>query len=335
MDERDSTVLAADARPADAPPMRKHGEEGATRPSAQELLDAWEIMRRRLSALLKASEPSAEWRLQLEGLATRMRGLADDDADLALYYLIFSAGQELDHYSAVHGMACAVICELVGRWHGWPDEELTALVHAALSMNVSMTRTQDALALQEGSPDDHQRLEIAGHAQASAAFLSGAGVEDPLWLDAVRNHHFGCDGGEIDAMPPAARLAELLRRVDVYMAKLSRRRSRGATTPALAARAACLGHLGHPDSLGASLLRVLGLYPPGTWVILSSGELGVVIARGAKAHTPIAAALRRADGGLLMQPGRRDTQLRPFAVLRGVTGRDVRVRVHHMRALRC
>jgi len=319
----------APVRPPEAvaPPTAK--------PAADVLLDAWETLRRKLSSLLKAEQPGADWRTQLQGHATQLRDLAAQDADVALYYLIHAAGQELDHYSAVHAMACAVIGELIGRWHGWSDDDVAALVHAALSMNVSMTRTQDALAQQAQAPDERQRSEIAGHAEASAAFLEEAGVQDALWIDVVRRHAAGCDDGEIDAMPPPARLAELLRRIDVYTAKLSRRRSRSATTPALAARDACLGRAGYPDSIGATLLRVLGLYPPGTWVSLANGETGIVIARGSKAHTPIVAALRRADGGLLMQPARRDTQARGFAIVRGLTSRDVRVRIHHLRTLRC
>jgi len=328
--------VAVDHASPDAP-ARPSGTAVAppAKAAVDTLLDGWEALRRKLSCLLKAHQPSDDWRAQLLAFATQLRELVALDADVALYYLTFSAGQELDHYSAVHGMACAVIGELVGRWHGWSDDDISALVHAALSMNVSMTRTQDALAQQAQAPDERQRGEIAGHPEASAAFLEAAGVEDGLWIDVVRQHGVGCDEGEIDAMSPASRLAELLRRIDVYTAKLSRRRSRTATTPALAARDACLGRSGYPDSVGATLLRVLGLYPPGTWVSLSNGETGIVIARGAKAHTPIVAALRRADGGLLMQPVRRDTQARGCAVVRGLTSRDVRVRVHHLRALRC
>jgi hypothetical protein len=326
----------ADAAPPAAP--SRPGVAAVPAPakmSPDTLLDGWETLCRKLSSLLRAEEPGDAWRAQLQGFATQVRELAAHDVDVALYYLVFSAGQELDHYSAVHGMACAVIGELIGRWHGWGDDDVRTLVHAALSMNVSMTRTQDALAQQTQAPNERQRSEIAGHAEASAAFLVAAGVEDALWVDVVRQHGVGCDDGEIDAMSPASRLAELLRRIDVYTAKLSRRQSRSATTPALAARDACLGRSGHPDSVGATLLRVLGLYPPGTWVSLSNGESGIVIARGAKAHTPIVAALRRADGGLLMQPVRRDTHLRGCAVVRGLTSRDVQVRVHHLRTLRC
>jgi len=335
MNESETVDVAGEARARLAAPRREVDDATAAKPSIQELLDAWEALRRKLSSVLKSNEPSLEWGLQLKGLACQTRELAAKDVDVALYYLVFSAGQELDHYSAVHAIACAVIGELIGRWHGWPEEELAALANAALSMNVSMTRTQDALALQAGAPDERQRQEIEHHAEASAAFLSAAGIADPLWIEVVRQHRTGCGEAEIDAMPPVSRLSELLRRVDVYTAKLSRRRSRGATTPALAARDACMGHSGHPDSIGATLLRVLGLYPPGTWVTLANGEAGIVIARGAKSHTPIVAALRRADGGLLMQPARRDTQVRGNAVVRGVTSRDVRVRIHHTRALRC
>jgi hypothetical protein len=337
MDQPDTAELADEAPPqagAQAVPSDVVERPGDKLPT-QELLDGWDVLRRKLSALLKASEPSEDWARQLREIATQVRELAAQDVDLALYTLVYAAGQELDHYSAVHAMTCAVIGELVGTWHGWSADEVTALVHAALSMNVSMTRTQDALVHQMDAPDERQRKEIAGHAQSSASFLEGAGVAEPLWVEVVRHHSIGCDDGEIDAMPPVSRLAELIRRIDIYTAKLSRRRSREATTPALAARDACLGRSGHPDSIGATLLRVLGLYPPGTWVSLANGDTGIVIARGTKAHTPIVAALRRGDGGLLMQPGRRDTQLRGLAVVRGVTMRDVKVRLHHARALRC
>ena len=326
---REVTPTATQSRPTD------QVETTAERPPVQALLDDWETLRAKLSRHLKAEEPSPDWTSQLQGFATKLRELAAQDADLALYFLNFSAGEVVDHYSAAHGMACAVIGGLVAQWHGWPEEEVGSLVHAALSMNVSMTRTQDALASQATPPDERQQREIEGHADASADFLAACGVQDRLWLEVVRQHRVGSGEGEVDAMEAAPRIAELVRRIDVYTAKLSRRQSRRATTPALAARDACLGRSGHPDSIGATLLRVLGLYPPGTWVTLANGETGIVIARGTRAHTPIVAALRRADGGLLIQPARRDTQLRSHAVVRGITSHDVRVRLHHLRALRC
>jgi hypothetical protein len=298
-------------------------------------LDAWDRMRRRMSAHLRVDEPPPEWLPSFLALATEVRELAARDIDLALYVLISAAGDDVHQYSTLHALMCAVIADLAARWQGWPEEEVGALVRAALTMNVSMTQAHDMLAQQRAPLSEAQRRQLAGHAEDSAQWLRRVGVDDPLWLEAVRLHHDVSDEAEFDGLPPGQRLAEMLRRIDVYAAKLSRRLTRAATSPALAARDACLGPAGHPDSVGATLLRVLGLYPPGTCVALVNGETGVVIARGAKAHTPTVAALRRGDGGLLMQPQRRDTQLRPFVIRKGISALDLRVRLHHARTLSC
>jgi hypothetical protein len=114
---------------------------------------------------------------------------------------------------------------------------------------------------------------------------------------------------------------------------LSRRATREPTPPAIAARHACLDAQGRPDAIGATLLRMLGLYPPGCFVQLASGEVGIVVRRGAKAHTPVVAALRRDDGGLHLQPPRRDSAQPPHAVVCGVDAQSVRMNVNHLRAL--
>jgi HD-GYP domain-containing protein (c-di-GMP phosphodiesterase class II) len=227
-----------------------------------------------------------------------------------------------------------VICELCAHWFDWPTHEIDALLRAALTMNVSMSATQDALARQSGPLSDLQRIEIDQHAERSAAMLASAGVSDALWLDVVRQHHAEPSVESVTSTP-ALRLAELLHRVDVYTAKLSRRVSRDPVSPALAARDACLNAQGTPDAIGVTLLRVIGLYPPGSFVLLRSGEVGVVVKRGAKAHTPVVALLRRADGGLYSPPVPRDTAVHKQAVLRGVRLAEVKVRVNHERALAC
>lgn len=299
----------------------------------EELLDGWDRLRRRFTQLLGQHELDAPWLVEVRGLAAQTRELAARETDGSLYLLFHAAGHDLAGYSAQHAMACAVVAELAARWLAWPDEEIESLVMAALTMNVSMTAAQDALAHQQGSPSSEQRRVIDGHAQASADMLRSAGIQDPLWLAVVEQHHAVADASVADGADPAPRLAELLRRVDVYVAKLSRRKSREAASPALAARDACLGTAGHPDSIGATLLRVLGLYPPGTYVALANGELGVVVRRGDKAHTPLVASLRRADGGLLMQPSVRDSSLRGYAVRSGLRTGALRVRLNHVRVL--
>lgn len=310
--------------------------EAADKPlPVAEALDAWEQVMSRAHRLLRDETIDAAWITQFTELEAAIRQLTARDPDLALYVLIEANGSNVDHYSAQHAMTCMVIAELAAEWMEWPQEERRSLALAALSMNLSITVLQDSLAKQSTSLSDGQRNSVATHAASSADMLVGAGVNDPLWLHVVRHHHVVATADAIQQPDAGPRLAELLRRVDVYSAKLSRRGSRQSVTPAMAARDACLDASGHPDSIGATLLRVVGLYPPGTFVELANGETAVVIVRGAKAHTPIVASMRRKDGGLLMQPVRRDTLRLGFAVKHGVEPSRVRVLLNHRRILSC
>lgn len=310
----------AEAAEAQAPP----------RLTPAEAIESWDQAKRQLSMLLRDSAPDAAWLAQFEAQAQQQRALALRDPDAALYLLLQSASGDLDRYSAHHAMLCAVVCELCALGQSWPSEETDALWRAALSMNLALTATQDTLARQSAPLSAAQRELVDGHAEAGAQLLAGAGVTDPLWLDTVRRHHQ--HGGSADATG-AARLAGLLNRVDIYTAKLSRRATREPASPAIAARDACLDGAGRPDALGATLLRTLGLYPPGCFVQLANGEVGIVVRRGAKAHMPSVAVLRREDGGMYMQPLRRDTSIARFAVTHGVHAKEVRVHVNHVRTL--
>ena len=298
-------------------------------------LYAWEQLIAKGTRLLSESAIDESWVARFTELTLDVRVLARRNVDLALYVLIQSNGSGVGHYSAQHSMICLVIAELAADWMEWPEEEKQALALAALSMNVSITTLQDSLAKQSSTLSDTQRDLVDAHSTASVGLLTKAGVVEPVWLYIVQHHHLVLGLEDTLDMKAGPRLAELLRRVDIYTAKLSRRASRQSVTPAMAARDACLGAGGHPDSIGATLLRVVGLYPPGTFVELANGETAVVIKRGEKAHTPVVASMRRQDGGLLMQPERRDTLRAGLSVRKGVEPSRVRVSFDHQRVLGC
>ncbi|MGS0759346.1 HD-GYP domain-containing protein, partial [Roseateles sp. GG27B] len=67
-----------------------------------------------------------------------------------------------------------------------------------------------------------------------------------------------------------------LRRIDLFCARLSPRRSRQALAGASAARTVYLDELQKPDAAGAILIKTMGLYPPGSLVRLANGQVGVV-----------------------------------------------------------
>jgi hypothetical protein len=244
--------------------------------------------------------------------------------------MVQTAINEIESYSAHHALFCAAVADLCANWFEWPGEEIDSLLHAALTMNVAMLDLQNILSNQAAAPSVVQRLRIDEHAALGAELLRAAGVKDVLWLDVVRRHHQPVLKGETgDPLQPAQRLAQLLQRVDIFTAKLSKRKAREGSSATVAARDACLDATGLPDPIGATMLRVLGLYPPGSYVRLTNSEFGVVIRRGEKAHTPIVASLRRADGGTFAKPRARDTSNSTFGVQRGALRAELNMVVSH------
>lgn len=306
---------------------------GCETPSPTELIEGWAAVTRELALLLRSTTPDAAWLEALEAAKDRMQALARRDFDGALYLLLQAAAGGDEGYSAHHAMLCALVCEVCADGFEWPAGEVDSLVRAALTMNLSMSAMQDTLSRQLEPLSSEQREQVDGHAERSATMLAASGARDALWIEVVRRHHDGPAQDAPDAQAPTQRLAHLLHRVDMYTAKLSSRTSRDAVSPAIAARDTCLDAGGQPDTVGATILRKLGLYPPGSFVKLANGDLGVVVRRGAKAHTPIVAVLRRDDGALHLSPKRRDTAQQQHAVVHGMTAGDVKVRVSHRRNL--
>jgi HD-GYP domain-containing protein (c-di-GMP phosphodiesterase class II) len=271
---------------------------------------------------------------RLMSVHARARALAERRFDASLYHLIYTAGHSTEKYSAHHSLLTLLICEHTAPLMGWPQPHTDSLGRAALTMNVAMVRLQDQLAHNDLKPTAEMRRQIDQHAAAGAEQLLAAGFKDKLCCEVVRLHH---DSTPLTAalaeLPPERRLASMLRRVDIFCAKLSRRRTRTPMSPVQAAREACLGSNGVPDEIGSALLKAVGLYPPGSFVELISGEMGIVIARGRRANLPFVATLISASGTLMGDPVLRDTLDRRYGVKGAVPVQSVKVIPPHERLL--
>ena len=254
-------------------------------------------------------------------------GLLATGADAALLSLIYSASTETQKYSARHALLVAVIVELAARqFQAWPPEWREPLRKAAITMNLSMTTLQDQLALQESVTSPYQREQIDKHAKQSAIALGDLGVTDELWLKAVELHHTS-PPGPLAPMTPAAQLARLIRRADMFSARLSPRKSRHAMTATAAARAAYLDENQQTDEAGTAIIKATGIYPPGCFVKLATGEIAVVLKRGVRANAPLVASVVGSSGMQLSKPMTRDTRHKTHEVSGTAAPHDVKVRL--------
>jgi hypothetical protein len=299
------------------------------------LSEQWDLLISQLDATLREVRPDTDWLPRLLVLHERARQLLAQRTDASLYYLVYSASQPSLKYSSGHAMLSMVLCELAWPLLAWPAEWGKTVTLAALCMNVAMLRLQDQLANSRRPPSQTERAEIDGHAAAGAQMLIEGGLNDPLCTAVVRSHHAPEVAGQAAAsLLPAQQVAQLLRRVDIFAAKLSRRATRQPMTPTRAARQACLGPDGVPDAIGGAVLKAVGLYPPGSFVELASGEIGVVVARGRRADLPLVASLRSPSGEVLLDPPVRDSVERRYAVKCALQPDSVKVNPPHDRLMR-
>ena len=246
--------------------------------------------------------------------------------DPVLMMLIFDASQDFRQYSAKHAMLCLVVSDLCARQLGWPDEWRLALTQAALSMNISISIQQDQLAALDDEPTHKQRQGLDAHGDKSAELLQSLGVSSELWLQAVRLHH-DVGPGPLAERSPSEQLGRVLRRIDLFCARLSPRRSRQALAGASAARTVYLDELQKPDAAGAALIKTVGLYPPGSLVRLANGEIGIVFKRGHSATEPMVAAVLGKSGNPLSEPVPRDTRLPAQAIAASLAPHELKLLV--------
>jgi hypothetical protein len=243
--------------------------------------------------------------------------LVERDPDLAIFQVVRpQTSGDNGAYGIGHSVYAAVAAHLVARRLGWDRAAIERAFKAALTMNVSIVDLQSRLALQATPLTAMQRGTVKEHPARSAALLQAAGIDDPEWLGAVTHHHAAGHGGE---------LAELLRCVDLYTARLSPRATRCALPAHRAGQALFVQAAQNP--VAAALVKEFGIYPPGCFVKLQSGETGVAIKRGGTASTPVVASLIGRQGDILLQPVRRCTDAPAHAITGVVAEASLKVRV--------
>jgi HD-GYP domain-containing protein (c-di-GMP phosphodiesterase class II) len=293
-------------------------------PKADRPLD-WPNLQMRLRLLL-VDPRGPEWIPRLRTLRDDILALLERNPDRALMRLMHDASNEFQDYSANHSLFVCVLASLAcAQLPGWQAEWAEPLALAALTMDVAFTAVQDELARQTGPLSDLQRLAMRSHPEQSATLLEEIGVDDPVWLHAVRHHH-SAPPGPVAGRAPEELIARLLRRADRYAARLSPRKSRPASSATSAAQSALLDEGGHTDEAGQALIRTLGLYPPGVWVKLQCGEIALVLRRSASAKAPVVVSLVNKTGMPLAVPALRNTRLPTYEVQGAVPPAHVKVR---------
>jgi len=223
---------------------------------------------------------------------SKLRHLIEDVQQLllrpeaSLWWLTHQVITHPAKYGALHTLQCTV---MIHQLSPVLKLERSSALAAALTMNMTMLSLQNVLALQKGPPTYEQRQAIDEHAEKAAQKLAELGMDDPLCLTAVRHHHEDIVFDDFDKLDEGLRIAHALRVIDRYTASMSPRANREGRT-AREAAGYLLAQMRN-DPVALALLNLWGLYPPGSFVELNTGDLGVVLKPGVKAAAPVVAVV--------------------------------------------
>lgn len=265
-------------------------------------------------------------------LARDLQAVCDLDADAVLGMMHLDTESR---YTIMHPLYVAILVELIARVKKLPEEQRLSIVAAALTANISIIDLQEQLQKQEGPLDDEQKAEMRAHPVRAVDQLLSIGVQDDLWIATVLHHHEKIDGSGYpgaqrgDDIPLSVRILSL---ADTYGAMLTPRVYRSAILARDALRDIFLKRGSEMDAELAQLfIKVLGVFPPGTFVKLQCGEIGIVTRRGENSMKPIVHSVIGPRGAPFQASIKRDTTQADYAIVEMVArDRTVKLDVHRM-----
>ena len=189
-----------------------------------------------------------------------------------------------DSYIYKHSVASSIWAVAMGRELGLPPADLKSLALGALLMDIGKLRVPQELLRKKGVVNEQELRVLRNHVCHSIDALRNTSSSNQDIWDMVAHHHERHNGSGYprglrgDSIPLVAKIAGI---VDCYDAMTSDRPYARSVSPSSAIKHLYQARDTEFDSvLVEEFIQAVGLYPAGTLVLLSSGEVAIVIAEG-------------------------------------------------------
>lgn len=282
-----------------------------------------------LDGLYALEPPAVGFEAGIRAIAAAIRECCALDSDAALAHIMLSESLK---YSSRHSTNVAILTALLlSRTHHDADRAESA-VAAALTMNLSMLDLQDTLYRQQEPLTTEQRAALTLHPGESVKALRSLGIKDPVWLQAVEQHHEARDGsGYPGGLKDAAicREAQIVSLADRYCVMVTQRAYRTALSPRSAIKDLHQRAASAIDpALVGTLIAAVGLFPPGAYVRLANGETAIVVRRLIDPKHPVVYALHQDTTAPYETPKKRLTgSHRDYEIVADVKPEAVRAKI--------
>lgn len=274
------------------------------------------LAHKRLEGLLFGLLTETDAQVKILEVAKTVIYATNLNPDIAVACILLN--QSVSSYAGRHSMDTAVLALLVAQALKKSADEIAIIVAAALTMNIGMLRQHDHFQDKQEPLTEKEIELIKKHSEESVNLLKQAGISNPDWLTYVLQHHENEDGSGYPyglSGQNIAQNAKIISLADRYCARVTGRKYRQPLLPPAVLRGLFVEDSKTIDThLAPYFIHELGMYPPGTYVRLHNGEIGVVTRKGKQASAPVVHALVGPRGAPLSFPIQRDTAKELFAI---------------------
>ncbi|MDP7035018.1 MAG: HD domain-containing phosphohydrolase [Planctomycetota bacterium] len=201
-----------------------------------------------------------------------------------------------------HVVRVGIVSVAMAKHLGWNLEDIQWLALSALLMDLGMTRLPKSIREEAGAYDAKQKEEVQKHCLSTLDILRHCPAVTEDVLCSISQHHERADGSGYPAGRKGDQIhayAQVLSLVDVFCALSTWKVHRLAHSPYRSMEEVLRMTTEGKFSSQAvkALLASVSLYPIGSWVELSGGEMGRVIATGDREHDrPVISLLVNSSG---------------------------------------
>jgi putative nucleotidyltransferase with HDIG domain len=187
-----------------------------------------------------------------------------------------------DKYTYQHALGASIWAVALGRKLGLPKADLRSLAIGGLLFDVGKLRVAGGLVETDRPLSDEEFQQVRDHVLLGADMIEGSGLMNQDVIDMITYHHERHDGSGYpkglrgDDIPVFARIAAI---VDCYDAITSHRSYARAMAPSQAVKMLYeWKDVEFQPELVEQFIQAVGVYPAGSLVELSTGEIAVVVA---------------------------------------------------------
>lgn len=186
-----------------------------------------------------------------------------------------------DRYVYQHSLSASIWAVALGRQIGLSRHDLRSLSIGCMLMDVGKLRVDKGLLTAPRPLSEDEADKMRGHVNHGVQIVQESGITNQDVLDIVAYHHERFDGSGYpggllgDRIPAFARIAAI---VDTYDAVTSDRAHSSAVSPANAIKLLYkCRHQEFQAEFVEAFIQAVGIYPAGSIVELTTGEVGVVV----------------------------------------------------------